>query len=273
MNTIKLISIILAAFLIRPQEIIGEIKNGYETIIAEVIEELQFKIQLQNGNIHHLDSSAEWDLLNGAQKALVKAKIRELKKMLGYYQLTNSVINEFKTICPEIFDEVNNIKNYKNQEVDVYISVVPADHEIRYLSGATYISKDPDNEHICVSEYGKNTVSVKICAIRPALKVLAHELGHVKFIIPNLKRYIDYCETRYHQKCSNKITFNHQAADMGCKCVFEYEKIFKIAYKAHLKQYGETAFNVKIALKQMMNYTGDKENYYTILAQISEDKK
>jgi len=240
----------------------AEFKNGYSKTIDEVIEQLQFMHALKNGSMHQLNGDEEWGRLDYGQKAIVYSKIKSLNSILKYYLLTERLVSEFKTICPDLFEEINSIKNYEGQITDVYIKVLPPNHEIRDILGATIISRDLDNRHVCVSEYGKNTISVQVCATKIIMEVLAHELGHVKFIVPNLYQYIEYCKIRYNQEFSDCLMFNHQASDMGSKTVFEYEKRFRQANKSYLENLDHEALVPRKLMKEINILI--KENKFSI---------
>jgi hypothetical protein len=231
----------------------SKIINGYEHNIADVIRELRFLLNLQIGEIDHLDGTEEWSNLSKTQQEIVPAKIEKLIEHLNYYQLTQELIDEFRSICPDIYSEVNNIKNHDSVSTDVYIKVLPANHQIRAVSGATMISRDVKNPHVCVSEYGRNSVSVLVCLNKIALKVLAHELGHVKFIVPNLNRYLNYCSKRYQYHEPNIVQFNHQASDMGSRTVIEYERRFKLANVKYRHSSKSVMFAPKKRLKEIRN--------------------
>lgn len=249
--SLQVLFVVIALLTASPLITTGKIKNGYNKNIHEVINELHFLTELKNGKIINFNGAKEWDQLNKSQKVIIKAKIKDLKKTIKYYLITEYLISEFNEICPEIIEEVSNIKNFENCTTDIYLKVVPSENEIRSVSGTTYISRDLKKPHICTSEYGLNTVSVKICDHKKGLKVLAHELGHVKFIVPRLDQYIEYCRIRYHQKNIEVVVIDHQASDMGSKCVFEYEKRFRTAYREYTKQNGKNTYNPKVVLRDM----------------------
>ncbi len=261
---------ILSVFL---QTATAEIKNGYNKTIDEVINELQFLTKLENGKIINLNGKKEWDQLNKSQKIIIKTKIRDLKTTIQYYLVTEYLISEFNKICPKIIEEVDNIKNFENCITDIYIKVVPIENENRCVSGVTYISRNLKKPHACISEYGMNTVSLKICAHKNGLKVLAHELGHVKFIVPRLDQYIEYCRIRYHQKNIEVVVIGHQASDMGSKCVFDYEKRFRKSYRIYTNQNGKKTYNPKAVLRNMKDINSMEQLLFNPLAKMKKELK
>jgi hypothetical protein len=270
---LKVIFVTIAVLTATPLITTGEIKNGYNKNIHQVINELHFLTELKNGRIINLNGAKEWDQLNTSQRIIIKTKIRDLKKTIKYYLVTEYLISEFNKICPEMIEEVSNIKNFDNCVTDIYLKVVPIDNDIRSVSGATYISRDLKKPHICISEYGMNTVSVKICAHKNGLKVLAHELGHVKFIVPRLDQYIEYCRIRYHQKNIEVVVIDHQASDMGSNCVFEFERRYRKAYRAYSKQNGKNTYNPKVVLRDMEDINSIEQLLLNPLAKMKKELK
>jgi len=238
----------------------GKILNGYEKKLQQALHELNYLNALKSGEIHHLNGTKTWELLNETQKKNVDRSIKEINQIIQYYLLTERLINEFKTIVPDIYEEIDVLRNYDAKPTDVYIKVMPPDHELREISGATLLSRDSENKHTCVSEFGPNSVSVLVCPTKHGLKILAHELGHVKFIVPKLNEYIEYCSIRYRQQNIEKVVFNHQASDMGSKTVIEYEKRFKRAYKCYLEE-GNEAYKPKLILKEIKAETLFKDQF------------
>ena len=246
----KVFCVILALLFTISLKSNGKIRNGYEKLIEQVLQELNYFDALKAGEIHHLDGSKTWDSFDAFQRKTVDKKIKELHATIQYYLLTEMLINKFQNVCPGIYSEIDKLENFESQKTDVYIKVMPPDHKLREISGATLLSRDPENVHECISEYGENSVSVLVCPTRQGIKVLAHELGHVRFIVPNLNKYIEYCSIRYRQENLKNVVFNHQASDLGSKTVIAYEIKFKTAYKKHLEE-GNIAYNPKQFLKEI----------------------
>ena len=59
------------------------------------------------------------------------------------------------------------------------------------------MDQSSDDKDAYQSEYGKFTVSVKVWIVPRALLVLAHELGHVKYQVPNLASYFEFYKKHY----------------------------------------------------------------------------
>lgn len=250
MQIMKVLCVILL-LLISELPANAKIRNGYEKDIDEVFYQTEIMEGLINGEIIDNNGSWEWENLSNSQKRVVKQKLQSLQELIKYYVLTDLLVNNFKEICSDIYAEIDSIKNADQIPTDVYIKVVSPKHELRALSGVTILSCDSVNQNTCISEFGKHSVLIQVCAIRSVMKILAHELGHAKFAIPNLADYVDYCKRRYNHDSSSILTFNHQATDLGMACVIDYERKFREAYREYKKRQNTVVFHPAKILKEM----------------------
>jgi len=99
-----------------------------------------------------------------------------------------------------------------------------------------------------LSEYGAFTVSVKIWIVPKALLVLSHELGHVKYQIPNLASYMNY-----HKKCYKEVSnyIGHNADDPSGNTAIETEKLFRKEHAYFLRNTNEKIQNPVIMLTKI----------------------
>jgi hypothetical protein len=236
------------------QNAIGEIKNGYEKDLQNAINELRFMESLIMGGKEEVDEDTKKINISPEQEIIINKKIKSLKEIIVYYMLTEQILKSFKSISPDLYAEINEIVDHDNIPVHVYVKIVSADNPLNANKGITILSKHPTNEHSCISPYGAQTVSINVCAMSIALKILAHEFGHVKFVVPNFSEYLEYCKKRYGQDDSKSLVFGHQASDMGSKTVFEYEKRFKEAYKLYLKDENNTEIIPRKILKDIKSH-------------------
>jgi hypothetical protein len=205
----------------------AEIKNGYEKDIMIMKESLK---NLANILIENRDMS-------GAQRRKIESKIETLVDHISFYDLTENLLNQFRIIAPKLYAEIDSIRDRKGRRVHVYVKFVPVDATIVKAWGITYLNQMPSDKDAYLSEYGELTVSVKIWIVSKALLVLSHELGHVKYQIPNLASYMDFHKTAYKGELSNYI--GHHYDDPSGKTAVEAEKSFKKEYDYFLKNTNE----------------------------------
>ena len=165
----------------------GEIKNGYEENILGAKEALTI---LRQSLISERDMSA-------VQRRKVQATITTLLNHITYYDLTENLLIHFRSIAPELYSQIDTITDRLGRPVNVHIRFVPIDGTDVKAEGTTYMKQSDSDIDACKSEYGEFTVSVKVWIVPRALLVLAHELGHVKYQVPNLASYMSFYRQRY----------------------------------------------------------------------------
>jgi hypothetical protein len=203
--------------------VFGEIKNGYEKNISGSKQSLTVlrKQLADDGNI------------TAAHRRKIQSTIETLVNHIAYYDLTEGLLSQFKTIVPELYAQIDTIRDRLGRPVDVYIKFVPVDATDVKAWGLTYIDQASDDKDAYKSEYGKFTVSVEVWVVRRALLVLAHELGHVKYQVPNLASYCDFYKANY----DNPLTKNygHSFDDPSGKWATEFGKTFQRKYAEFLR--------------------------------------
>ena len=113
-----------------------------------------------------------------------------------------------------------------------------------------------------LSEYGEFTVSVKIWIVSKALLVLSHELGHVKYQIPNLASYMNFHKKCYKDERSNYI--GHNPHDPSGKTAVQTEKLFRKEYAYFLKNTNEKIQNPVILLTKIRKSMSPK--HYAVVS-------
>jgi RHS repeat-associated protein len=129
-----------------------------------------------------------------AKRARNQAK-RNLRTWTKNAEATESLINEFESQSPNMFAELDNLKNEYGEEVDVNISVVAnveGDND-----GANLHGFEENGEEVRpVSRYGTNTIEVQVARTpsgdRSQLNVMRHEAGHTSYQAQNTKSYYNY---------------------------------------------------------------------------------
>jgi hypothetical protein len=151
-------------------------------------------------------------------------------KYITYYEVTENLLKQFKVISPELYNEVDTIKDRNGEVTHVYIKFIPEDEASVPAWGVTRIAQAPGNANTYISEYGERSVSIKVWAVSQALLVLAHELGHVKYIVPNLAAYKNYHLENYRPCSTESNHVGHNAGDPSGKSAIHFEKRFKASY-------------------------------------------
>src|SRR5687768_3038737 len=191
---------------------IGEVKNGYG-MDMQIAEESMLNLAdlLRKGNLPQY------------KERKIKESLKAAMDHIAYYRLTERLLEQFRVIAPDLYNEINSIKDKKGRPVDVLIKFVPHDATKLKSWGTTCIGQSASDHDAYVSEYGENTVSVKIWTVSKALLVLSHELGHVKYQVPNLASYLEFHRTNYLAVTTEFDIIGHQADDPSGMTAREYE--------------------------------------------------
>lgn len=216
--------LIILSFILSFCIVFGKIKNGYEP-------------QLQDGyvSLRSLQLELLADGLTVAQKRKIKSSIANIHNYILYHRLTEELIHQLKTVCPEVYREIEAICDKQNRPTDVYIKFIPREESATEFSGATFFHQAPQDKDRHLSEYGEGTVSIKIWITQEALKILCHELGHVKYVIPNLARYVEFYNAHYRSPGIKGDEIGHRPSDLSGKSAYEFEQRFRVNYAAYLK--------------------------------------
>ena len=185
-----------------------------------------------------------------AQRRKIQSTIAILVDHVSYYELTESLLIQFKTIAPELYAEVDTITDRLGRPVNVYIKFVPIDGTDVKAWGTTYMDQSDHNQDTYVSEFGESTVSVKVWIVPRALLVLAHELGHVKYQVPNLASYFVYHKNHYYNT-STTNSIGHNIDDPSGKSAIESGKSFLKIYADFLKLSNDRVQNPLVILARL----------------------
>ena len=218
-NRIRNYCLNILAFILTCHMVFGEIKNGYEKNILSSKESLK----ILHANLRE-DGS-----ITPAQRRKMQSTIAILVEHVSYYELTESLLTQFKTIAPELYAEIDTITDRFGRPVNVYIRFVPIEGTDVKAEGTTYMDQSVHDPDTYKSEFGEFTVSVKVWIVPRALLVLAHELGHVKYQVPNLSSYFVFHKNHYSDTpTSNSI--GHDTEDPSGKSAIAFGKSFQKIY-------------------------------------------
>jgi hypothetical protein len=220
---------IIAILIFSSSNVDGKITNGYDDQIQDA------KVSLNS-----LDSLLKENTnLSSVQGRKIKSAMRSLIIYIRYYELTEKLLEQFRTISPELFNEIDTIKDSQGRHVDTFIKVIPRDQVTIQRPGTTIFAQGLNDSDAHHSEYGSGSISVKIWAMDNALFVLSHELGHVKYIAPNLASYARYYKTNYHGSDTNHNYIGHRGSDLSGKIASTFERRFYKDYRKYIRNGSE----------------------------------
>jgi len=179
--------------------------------------------------------------------------IKSIENHLAYHELTEKLLAQFMLIAPEIYNEIETIVDSNGRPVDVYIKFVPCNSTKVEAWGITYIGQAKDDKDMYLSEYGEGTVSVKIWAVPKALFVLAHELGHIKYQVPNLASYMDYYVDNYGPEGGQESNYiGHIQKDPSGISAGD-DRRFRKQFKKHSKIIKKNVVNLVFQISKIKN--------------------
>jgi hypothetical protein len=212
----SILSLILI-FIAQCPFVYAEIKNGYSNKLEKV------RKAITNYRLLVDEYDPDKSQLRNAQKQL--KELRETEKCWQLYFIkTEQLISELQDEFPALFHEIDTIKNADGIVTDIYVSVVEQWSLCQGAYATTNFKCCKENPNSCLSEFGPNTVSIIIDERRNTMtRSFIHELGHVLYLVPNLKSYLDYYHENYTdffiKKHGNRI--GHKSNDPSHKVVME----------------------------------------------------
>lgn len=202
----------------------GKIRNGYEAGIYSARE------GLKNLNaLLHLDSN-----LSIREKKRIKENIARHKDFIMYHELTERLLLQFKMIAPDIYDEMDTIKDARGRSVDVYVKFVALESMRGSVAGSSNIPTGEDRDAYN-SKYGLHTASVRIITGKNALTLLAHEFGHLQYQIPNIGDYHRFFTSTYLNNETEYEETGHHHMDPSGHRALKFERRFYSKYFDYLK--------------------------------------
>jgi len=210
------------------QQTYAKIRNGYDKEVE--------KTEIYIRNLHEIAK----EVLNTVQRErlnnLLAATYTKAKKLRELHASTQELIEMFRAIVPEIYEEINTIRDSEGNETDVYIKVV--DDLGSGLKGATNLSQSVENPNVYTSEYGDYSVSVRLIITGPVLPllILVHELGHVRYQVPHLAIYCKYYKKYYQYSHTNSNNIGHARHDPSNLSVKRTLKTFRKSWREYTKE-------------------------------------
>lgn len=212
----------IALFVISFGHLFGKIRNGYEAKLQRTKESLEkLRSQLLEGNA-----------LSFEQRRNVKAEIKKLVNYISCYELTEELIAQFKMLSPDLYDEMDTIQDRRNRITDIFIKLIPKEEAIIRLEATTSFSHMSDDEDAHRSEYGEFSVAVNIWIEQHSLQLLYHELGHIRYVVPNLASYFKFYKRYYRMPVASASYIGHHVKDKSGKSAVALERRF-VVDRAH----------------------------------------
>lgn len=202
----------------------GGVRNGYEKDVANFRSSLQ---SLRNILVNTQD-------LSSAQKRKIKEKIKMLVDHMVYYEITDTLLKQFRKISPDLYNEIDSLKDSKGRIIDVYVKFIPIKEARVQAVGIASFTQAQNDLTSCNSEYGMGTISVEIWILSGALSALSHEFGHIKYLVPNLMSYVEFYKKEYGNGLSEPV-LGHDWADPSGKAALKFEERFRESYVRYLK--------------------------------------
>lgn len=202
----------------------GEVKNGYEKDVVA------FKSSLESLK----DFLYTHQHLGTAQKRKTKEQIRSLVNFIVYHQITDSLLKQFRAIAPDLYHQINTLKDSKGRVIDVYVKFIPKDQLMFQAAGTASFSQSADDPDMCNSAYGERSVAVDVWIFNKALSVLSHEFGHLTYAVPNLRSYVKFYKKQYGDSFQDVMP-GHRVNDPSGKAASMFEDRFRKSYAKYLK--------------------------------------
>src|SRR5688500_5831314 len=219
----------------------AKIRNGYATDIESARGSLRsLKILLKE---HHS--------LSIFQRLAISNKIDDVTEFITYHELTEQLLQQFKSISPDLYDEIDTIKDRIGRTLDVYVKFVPEKEMPSGVAGTTAMDPDDNDKDACVSEYGLRTVSITISAVRKSLFLLAHEFGHVRYQAPNLEAYQQYYSKFYLANNYKFKSMGHNDKDPSGRLAANFTRRFRNQYLNVLKHRDNKLVSYLVLLQEI----------------------
>jgi hypothetical protein len=202
------------------------------------------------------------ELLNAKTSDKTKKQIeKQLKRLRKEYEIvstkyaqTAELLSAFQFIDPELFAKVSKVTNADGTLTHVYVRYVSrSSEEFTYFTrnhfpakAYTSVNQSPDNQNVCSSFYGTNTITITIGIGCDEKLVLGHEFAHVLYIVPNLRKYTYFMKFRNMKV--NIASHGHSPNDPSYAFLKSVEDSFASKYNKY-KENNKEPLNQNMASK------------------------
>ena len=197
--------------------LLAEIRNGYETELHSAI-----------ATLHQLSARLSSDkTLSLLEKQIMRSEIKKVTDLISHYESTRQLINQFRIVSPAIYSEMDSITDKKKRPTDIYVRLIPTEQSRVRLMAASFFRQSPRDNDASYSEYGENSVSINVCIGHNELQLLSHELGHVRYVVPNLAAYVSFYKRCYKTEFVDFSHVGHSQSDESGKTAMSFEQRFR----------------------------------------------
>lgn len=207
----------------------GKIKNGYEN-----------NLQLNREALQKLNTQLLTDKdMARAIRLKIKSKIEALVEYISFYELTEMLIDQLRMFSPGIYAEMDSIRDKKGRSTDIYVKIISKEKSRIQLKAASFLKQARTDGDANISEYGAYSVSVEIWLVDNASFLLSHELGHLKYIVPNLAAYSKFYNRLYAKTKIDVSFIGHSRHDPSGKYADNFGRQFVKDKALYLKNGGK----------------------------------
>ncbi len=203
----------------------ARVVNGYEKEVE--------KARLSILHLHELlDHNPQF---SKRHKRQLMRRIRELRDLLVYHALTDTLLCTFGRVSPDIYRTIDTLRDHRGRPVDVYVKFIARQTARMPALGSVVMAMTTDGQEVCISPYGRSTVSVTIAVTCRSMMILSHEFGHISYMVPALPRYLRYYRSAYRNTTPDG-DLGHKCSDPGGRHALIFEGKFRRQFKHYLQQ-------------------------------------
>lgn len=245
----------------------AKIRNGYAHEIPSALETLY---NLKSHLAREPDLPTE-------QRKWAELKIRVSINLITSYEVTEELLNRLKEIAPEIYYEMDMLKDRRGRPTDIYVrlnldnTATQPHHAASFFSTATSVDADAN-----VSVYGPFSVAVNIWRMDNALLLLCHELGHVRHIVPNLAEYSKFYKRQYSNRYANLSYIGHHNRDKSGKLAKKFEVEFLSARSAWKKNNNDrhgSLYTMSVQIRKDLRNADLTHRYRQLSRQVAKKEE
>jgi hypothetical protein len=212
----KKFSVLLALVVLSLNPLVGKIRNGYEPELLRAKESLRIltAILVEESDIPH------------SRRLRIKLQIEKMINHISCYALTEELLAKLRLISPAIYHEIDTIKDKRGRPTDVYVRFMPTEKAILPLEAVSFFAQGSADEDANLSIYGEYSVAVDICIESKSLLFFCHELGHVKYVVPNLASFRIFYSNNYKARETEYKRMGHALRDPSGHYAEAFERRF-----------------------------------------------
>ena len=216
-NYVLFIAINLLLVSSLPAKIINGYASGINTA-QEGIRKLSALIRLDSN-------------MSVSEKKKMQEYLDRNREFVLFHDLTERLLLQFRMISPDIYNQIDTIKDAGGRVVDVYVKFLASEKMDGSVAGRTNIPMEGDDAYM--SSYGQHTASVQVVIGNDALSLLAHEFGHVMYQVPNIATYREFYRVHYILRTADSEEIGHHNTDPSGQKAFEFQKTFRLQYDSN----------------------------------------